>query len=279
MASNLIILCVLLFLISLTKGDNTIKRLQGCHIGSKVQGLHDVKLYLAQYGYLNYQNPNSAKSDEFDQELEVAVKEYQNFYHLNVTGTLDAPTISTMLKPRCGQPDIVTNQTTLPHGVVSHYQFFPNNPRWRKSRLTYAFGSNFPINYVDPVVRALNRWAFETGRYFSFARVYTYPNSDLKISWEMGDHGDGSVFVNGVLAHAYSPPDGRFHYNANQNWAIGAKASAFDVETVALHEIGHLLGLGHSQYQNAIMWSMISSGTVKGLNSDDIQGIKALYGI
>ena len=46
---------------------------------------------------------------------------------------------------------------------------------------------------------------------------------------------------------------------------------------MALHEIGHLLGLGYSSVRNAIMFPSISSRTTKGLDEDDIQGIRALY--
>ncbi|KAI3726055.1 hypothetical protein L1987_65852 [Smallanthus sonchifolius] len=288
MASKLTFLCILLFLFSLSKGNDTIKHLQGCKRGSKVQGLHEVKLYLARFGYLNYQRThdhvNPLQNNEFDEELEAAVKDYQSFYHLNATGTLDGPTISQMLMPRCGQPDKENShnhETKLLH-TVSHYQFFQNRPRWpqSKSHLTYAFASNYPNNYVPPVVSAFNKWASET-RYFTFTRVNSVTSADLKISWERGDHGDGYPFPPGtpIVAHAFAPTDGRFHYNADQNWFIGARPNFNDVETVALHEIGHLLGLGHSQFERAIMWSYIPSGAVKGLDSDDIQGIQALYGL
>ncbi|MFS7970678.1 putative gelatinase A [Helianthus anomalus] len=111
---------------------------------SKVQGLHNLKLYLSGFGYLNYQHTpnhvNSNKNDEFGEELEVALKKYQSYYHLNSTGTLDAPTVSQMLMPRCGQPNIKSShnhETKLLH-IVSHYQFFNHSPRWppSKSHLT-----------------------------------------------------------------------------------------------------------------------------------------------
>ena len=58
---------------------------------------------------------------------------------------------------------------------------------------------------------------------------------------------------------------------------IGAVAHAMDLQTVATHEIGHLLGLAHTPVQEAVMYAIISPGSTKGLNQDDIDGIRALY--
>ncbi|GMN20106.1 hypothetical protein TIFTF001_045282 [Ficus carica] len=52
-----------------------------------------------------------------------------------------------------------------------------------------------------------------------------------------------------------------------------------DLESVAVHEIGHLLGLDHSNVPAASMYPTFIYGERKrGLNADDIQGIRALYG-
>ena len=58
---------------------------------------------------------------------------------------------------------------------------------------------------------------------------------------------------------------------------IGTDAHAMDLQTVATHEIGHLLGLAHTPVQEAVMYAIISHGSTKGLNQDDIDGIRALY--
>ncbi|KAI3829129.1 hypothetical protein L1987_03245 [Smallanthus sonchifolius] len=262
-----------------------LKNLQGCHKGEKVKGIRDLKLYLSRFGYLNYQNnPNvtNPKEDNFDEELEAAIKSYQVHYHLNATGTLDAPTVSKMVMPRCGFPDKETPQhSNKSLHTVSHYQFFPGRPKWPagKRHLTYAFGSRFPTRFMPPVTQAFRKWA-TASQYFTFSRATTYQSADLKISFARQDHGDGFPFdgTGGVLAHAFTPTDGRFHYDADESWVVGAVPNAYDIETLALHEIGHLLGLDHSQYESAIMWGSFMAGVTKGLSSDDIEGIRALYG-
>ncbi|KAB1219277.1 Metalloendoproteinase 1 [Morella rubra] len=128
-----------------------------------------------------------------------------------------------------------------------------------------------------PTARAFRTWVANT--HFKFSQAQTLANADLKIGFLRRDHGDGSPFdgAGGILAHAFAPTDGRFHYDADEQWSVGARPGAFDLETVALHEIGHLLGLGHSSVEGAIMFSSISPGVTKGLHGDNIQGIRALY--
>ena len=46
---------------------------------------------------------------------------------------------------------------------------------------------------------------------------------------------------------------------------------------MALHEIGHNLGLEHSNIQKSIMFPYLLDGN-NGLDSDDIAGIQAMYG-
>jgi len=53
---------------------------------------------------------------------------------------------------------------------------------------------------------------------------------------------------------------------------------AVDLESVGVHEIGHLLGLGQSSLEEAIMFPTISSQRKKVvLAHDDIEGIQFLY--
>ena len=274
-----------------------LKHLQGCHKGDKVKGIHDLKKYLENFGYLSYnhvKNHSHANDDDFDDLLESAIKTYQVNYNLKATGTLDAKTVSQMTMPRCGVADIVNGTTRMragkknhPHShhsslhSVGHYAFFPGNPRWPSNNyhLTYAFQPGTTSQAMNPVEKAFQTWAGNT--HFTFTKVQDFTNANIRIGFHRGNHGDGSPFDGpaGVLAHAFAPTDGRLHYDADETWSVGAVPGAYDLETVALHEIGHILGLGHSSVEGAIMFSGISSGVTKGLHADDVQGIKALYNV
>ncbi|KAJ0099774.1 hypothetical protein Patl1_22003 [Pistacia atlantica] len=247
-----------------------INHLQGCHKGDKVKGTNELKKYLEKFGYLNYSsstNQKHANDDDFDELLESAIKTYQLNYHLKATGVLDAKTVSKMTMPRCGMADVVNGNTRMRSGHkrqnasshfhnVAHYEFFPGNPKWpaNKYHLTYAFLAGTPADAMNPILRS----------------VSTVEITEMVVLL-MGQ--------GGVIAHAFAPDDGRFHYDADERWSVGAAQGAFDLETVALHEIGHLLGLGHSSVEGAIMFPSISPGVTKGLHGDDIQGIRALYNV
>lgn len=118
----------------------------------------------------------------------------------------------------------------------------------------------------------------------SFVQVYTSEDADLIIRWETGNHGDSYAFDGngGVLAHAFFPPPlggvfaGHLHFDDDENWTIGN--TGIDLETVALHEIGHLLGIRHSEYSWATMYPYYT-GISRTLSSDDILAIGDLYGM
>lgn len=132
--------------------------------------------------------------------------------------------------------------------------------------------------------RAFDRWAAVTP--LSFRVVQTFRTADIRIGFYAGDHGDGEPFdgVLGTLAHAFSPPSGHFHLDGDESWVVSgdlrsAPVAAIDLESVAVHEIGHLLGLGHSSVEESIMFPTITSRTRKvDLAVDDVTGIQELYG-
>ncbi|KAD4983188.1 hypothetical protein R6Q59_002860 [Mikania micrantha] len=283
------------FLPNTTAGAwDTFNKLTGCHSGQKLSGISKLKNYFRYFGYIG--NTTNNFTDDFDDALESAVKNYQLNFNLNATGELDESTVKQILKPRCGVPDIVNGSSTMNSGKapktvghsVAHYSFFPGRPRWPEWRrnLTYAFD---PRNQLSDDVKrvfvsAFSRWSEWTP--LTFTETSNYFTADLRIGFYAGDHGDGEEFdgVLGTLAHAFAPPRGLLHLDSDETWIIddvfaSGSSSAMDLESVAVHEIGHLLGLGHSSVEDAIMFPTISSGVRKvELARDDVEGIQELYG-
>ncbi|KAI3867274.1 hypothetical protein MKW98_001708, partial [Papaver atlanticum] len=118
----------------------------------------------------------------------------------------------------------------------------------------------------------------------NFTETQDYEHANITIGFYYGDHGDWNPFDDRVLAHASGPgPGAHLHFNAAHTWAVDFNSekskNAFDLETIAVHEIGHLLGLDHSSIRDAVMWpSELPRKKKVDLALDDVNGAQALYG-
>ncbi len=82
-----------------------------------------------------------------------------------------------------------------------------------------------------------------------------------------------SYSVNGVRVQA------GVLFNSNFSWAVYSgpwQWSVSDVRRVAMHELGHALGLGHEDVQSAIMSTFV--GAIENPTADDLAGATALFG-
>ncbi|KAK9879749.1 hypothetical protein WA026_006812 [Henosepilachna vigintioctopunctata] len=231
-------------------------------------------IYLSNYGYLD---ANDMKMDSSNKKpLKKGIKQFQSFMGLKPTGFLSRDTMKTMSMPRCGVKD-----KTGP--VIKRFQKYSAGAgRWNMMLLRYKI-----VKYPEAMKKwdvdntfeqAFNKWSEHSNIMFEAA---TYGKIDIEIKFVKGQHGDETPFTGpgNVVAHAFFPTSGGdIHFDDYETWTINSPKGT-NLLQVAMHEIGHSLGLTHSDEFEAVMCPITKRYTPGyGLHQDDIRAIQDLYG-
>ncbi|KAK0416032.1 hypothetical protein QR680_012259 [Steinernema hermaphroditum] len=160
--------------------------------------------------------------------------------------------------------------------------------KWPNTRLTWQFRDPFGMFHNETqraaarqvIARALETWEKDSGRTLQFKETFGRDKVDLEVLFAKYHHNDLEDFdgEGGIIAHSAYPTEGLVHFDASEHWSTDGR-EGLDLRYVALHEIGHALGLRHSTHPKAIMNPYYREQLSDGfrLSKDDIFGIKELY--
>ena len=204
--------------------------------------------------------------------------------------------------------------TPLPDGLASA-QFSPSGQQWPQPggkgtpvTLTYSYQNMFDGNQRMPggqplpntlirrsIESALGLWASVAPLHFvevpddGTSHIGNYPNG------QFGQIRFRHVYINGpdipgqqptAKAQAYYPyPGSNFagdiEFDHGDPWQEVGTLPVPDILGATIHELGHALGLQHSNDPQANMYWIFRRGAGPGtgaLHTDDIDGIRAIYG-
>lgn len=142
-----------------------------------------------------------------------------------------------------------------------------------------------------PIEEAFSVWASYAPLHFIEVEDFGPPVSDSNYpdgvygDFRIGHHYIGTPGGLDVKAHAYYPSgsnlSGDVHFDDSNRWQVLGTLDMPDILGAAIHEIGHSLGLDHSELDGANMYPYFLRHTGPGsghLTEDDILGIQEIYG-
>ena len=158
--------------------------------------------------------------------------------------------------------------------------------RWNNSRpITYSINGAVPEEYIDTVRNAFMDWQTATNGEISFKETMGNKNANIIVNF-VNDISSYGVFDPVAVAKTIPAINNetlnRMDIYIKKTNSRGEQYNTDQLMTVALHEIGHALGLGgHSAYEDDVMYytgdNITDETGMKNITDRDLNTLRLLY--
>uniref|UniRef100_A0A8D2AK59 Matrix metalloproteinase-21 n=1 Tax=Sciurus vulgaris TaxID=55149 RepID=A0A8D2AK59_SCIVU len=265
-----------------------------------ITDLHAAQKFLSRYGWSERPSvwgpsPNEPAEAPAGTTLAEAVRRFQRVNALPASGKLDAATLAAMNRPRCGVPDtqlpaLLTSLGPQPRARPKRFLQMllprPGGQAFSKKTLTWslvgeAYSSQLSVDEQRHIFRlAFRMWSEVTPLDFQEDLTAAGATVDIKLGFGRGRHlGCPRVFDGSGQEFAHAWHLGDIHFDDDEHFTPPTSDTGISLLKVAVHEIGHVLGLPHSYRTGSVMQpNYIPQKPAFELDWSDRKAIQKLYG-
>ena len=166
-----------------------------------------------------------------------------------------------------------TDQAAPSSGGIVDFSFANQNFSNQSDRFDSFLEEKF---FTDVVLQAFKSWEMLSN--IRFQNVPDNPNVDIRLGWASID-GEGGSLGEAILPFSGPLENIIIRFDQDENWAGSTElvGNELNFRSLAAHEIGHSLGIGHSADNTALMFDFYNAGIFTP-QVDDALAIQAIYG-